>query len=113
MCLEKDVNRALQLLMDVMLVLQRVSKAESAASSLFADPATELPDLQESQEYIRDRFTMLENRLEDYLDSVTEDIAQDLEREQKHLILMQEQVACPAFTSLQGPCLFMTHLCVR
>lgn len=72
--------------------MQRVSKAESAASSLFADPAVDLPDPQDTQEYIRERFTQLENRLEDYLDSVTEDIAQDLEREQKHLILMQEQV---------------------
>lgn len=73
--------------------MQRVSKADSTVSSIVEETGLDLEQAPlMTQTYIAERFADLESRLEDYLDSVAEEVAQDLEREQQHLILMQEQV---------------------
>ena len=74
--------------------LQRGSKA----GSLFDGLSVSTSEAENAQEYITQRFT----QIEDYLDSLTEDFTQDLEREQQHLILMQEQVVLASVAARQA-----------
>ena len=47
------------------------------------------------QLYISERLEDLEHRLETFLDQMTEEMALEVEREQQHLMLMQDQVMLP------------------
>lgn len=48
---------------------------------------------QSVQLYISERLEDLEHGLETFMDQMTEDMALEVEREQQHLMLMQDQVA--------------------
>ena len=67
--------------------LQRVSKAGSNFDTISLDSV----EVEHTQEFICQKFAQLESKLEDYLECMTEEFTQDLQREQQHLILMQEQ----------------------
>lgn len=50
-------------------------------------------DSQRVQHYVSEQLEDLEQRLETFLDQMSEDIALEVEREQQHLMLMQDQVS--------------------
>jgi hypothetical protein len=67
-------------------------RTESGVSSLIGSFAADLEDALPLQGYVKERLEELEARLEGFLQQMTEDMALEVEREQQHLMLMQDQV---------------------
>lgn len=78
-------------------VLQRASRdgidrTLSSVSSLIGSYTAELDAALPSEPWIKQRLTQMETKLEVLLQRMGDDMAVEVEREQQHLMLMQDQV---------------------